>query len=46
MVPRSLVITALLALLVLGGCVVISTLAINQFRKDRAYLLQHCNLHP
>jgi hypothetical protein len=45
-VPRSLVIAGVLALLILGGCVLISTLAINQFRNDRAYLLEHCTLHP
>jgi hypothetical protein len=45
-IPRSIVITCGLALLILGGCVAISTLAINQFRKDRVFMFQHCVLKP
>lgn len=43
-IHRAIVAAVLLGFLVFGGCVLISTLAINQFRKDRAFMLQHCTL--
>jgi uncharacterized SAM-binding protein YcdF (DUF218 family) len=45
-VPRVVVITAVIALLILGGCVVISTVAMAGMRAQMWQMYKDCPLKP